>query len=266
MSGATPTGPSLRRLAFAAVLGAAGCSAAPIEIATLGQSALTNGLIAHWAFDEGSGASAADGSGNGHTGQLQGPGWSWMTAGNFGSSIHLSGADVVSVAGFPAATRSYTVSAWVLIASGELGAPVANLLSTEVAGGGWALYTISGSGPPTNAPPMYAFRYAVNAPQVFWNAFCGCLVPDVWTHVAAVVDDDAGTLQLYVGAAPPVTAPVSTSILPGSPTLNIGRSTLPGQGAAFPLLGALDDIAIYNRALGAEEIAALGAAPAPNPH
>ncbi len=159
------------------------------------------------------------------------------------------------------ATRSYTVSAWVLIASTELGAPVANLLSTEVTGGGWALYTLTGS-----APSTYAFRYAVNAPQQFWNAFCGCLTTDVWTHVAAVVDSEAGTLQLYVGAAPPVTTQVTTSIVPGSTTLNIGRSTLQQPGAAFPLLGALDDIAIYNRALGPEEIAALGTAPAPNPN
>lgn len=250
-----------RRLALALLATVAGCSAAPIEIATLGQNALTNGLVAHWAFDEGSGAVAGDGSGNGHNGALQGPAWFWTAPGRFGSSIHLSGADVVAVTGFPAATASYTVSAWVFIASSELGAPVANLLSTEVTGGGWALYTLAGNG----GPSMYAFRYAVNGPQVFWNAFCGCLVPDVWTHVAAVVDGEAGTMQLYVGSAPPVTTPVSTGILPGSTTLNIGRSTLTQPGAAFPLLGALDDVAIYNRALGAEEIAALGAAAAPNP-
>ncbi|MES1208024.1 MAG: LamG domain-containing protein [Pseudomonadota bacterium] len=251
----------MRRLALALALAAAGCSAAPIEIATLGQSALSNGLIAHWAFDEGSGGSVADGSGNGHNGLLQGLGWSWTPAGRFGSSIHLSGSDGVVVADFPAATHSYTVSAWVLIAATELGAPVANLLSSEVAGGGWALYTLTGGGPPT-----YAFRYAVNAPQQFWNVFCGCLPTDVWTHVAAVVDSDAGTLQLYVGAAPPVTTPVTTTIVAGSTTLNIGRSALQQPGAAFPLLGALDDIAIYSRALGPEEIAALGTAPAPNPN
>ncbi|HVY37206.1 MAG TPA: LamG domain-containing protein [Polyangia bacterium] len=248
-------------MAFALLATVGGCSAAPIEVATLGQNALTNGLVAHWAFDEGNGAVAGDGSGNGHNGALQGPAWSWMPTGRFGAAIHLSGADVVAVAGFPSATFSYTVSAWVFIASSELGAPVANLLSTEVMGGGWALYTLGGNG----GPPTYAFRYAVNAPQVFWNVFCGCLVPDVWTHVAAVVDGEAGTLQLYVGAAPPITMPVSTGILAGSTTLNIGRSTLPQQGAAFPFLGALDDVAIYNRALGAEEIAALGGAAAPNP-
>ena len=251
----------IRRLALATVLAAGGCTAAPIEIATLGQSALSDGLIAHWAFDEGTGASVADQSGNGHNGLLQGPAWSWTPAGRFGSSIHLSGSDVVTMTNFPAATTSYTVSAWVLVASTELGAPVANLLSTEVPGGGWALYTLTGGGPPT-----YAFRYAVNAPQQFWNAFCGCLIPDVWTHVAAVVDSEAGTLQLYVGAAPPVTTPVTTTVVPGSTTLNIGRSTLQQPGAAFPLLGALDDIAIYNRALGPEEIAALSTAPATNPH
>ena len=252
--------PVMRRLALVA-LAAAGCSAAPIELATVGPNALTTGLIAHWAFDEGTGGSVADGSGNGHNGLLQGTGWSWMAVGRFGSAIHLSGADLVAVAGFPPATPSYTVSAWVLIADSELGAPVANLLSTEVAGGGWALYTLTAA-----APSTYAFRYAVNTPQQFLNAFCGCLITDVWTHVAAVVDSDAGAMQLYVGAAPPVTIQVATSIVAGSTTLNIGRSALQQPGAAFPLLGALDDIAIYSRALSPEEIAALGAAPAPNPN
>jgi hypothetical protein len=251
----------MRRLAIAIAVLGAGCSAAPIEVATLGNSALTNGLIAHWAFDDGSGASVTDGSGNGHNGVLEGPGWSWATMGHFGSSVHLSGADLVAISGFPPATSSYSVSAWIFVASTELGAPVANLLSTEVTGGGWALYATLGPGYLT-----YAFRYAVNTPQQFWVAACNCFTADVWTHVTAVLDGEAGTLKLYVGSAPPMTAPAATRILPGSTTLNIGRSTLQQPGLAFPLMGALDDVAIYNRALAPEEVAALDAAPAPDPN
>ena len=136
----------MRAAMLAAALVVAGCSAAPIDLATLGNSALGNGLIAHWALDEASGAAITDSSGNGHNGVLEGPGWSWLP-GHFGSDVHFSGADTVAVSGFPRPTPSYTVSAWVLIGASELGAPVGNLLSTEAVGGGWALYATLGPGP-----------------------------------------------------------------------------------------------------------------------
>jgi len=250
----------MRRVAALALV-LAGCSAAPIDLATLGNGALSNGLIAHWALDEASGAAITDGSGNGHNGVLEGPAWSWMS-GHFGSDVHFSGADTVAVSGFPHPTPSYTVSAWVLIASAELGAPVANLLSTETIGGGWALYTTLAPGP--GGYLAYVFRYAsTTAPQGYWTVICNCLGTDTWTHVTAVLDGDAGRLTLQAGSAPPVSIPVTGSMLPGSSTLNIGRSAQ--LQPPFPVTGALDDIAIYNHALAPEEIAALGAGPAPDP-
>jgi hypothetical protein len=249
------------RRAAALALVLAGCSAAPIDLATLGNGALSNGLIAHWALDEASGAAITDGSGNGHNGVLEGPAWSWMS-GRFGSDVHFSGADTVAVSGFPHPTPSYTVSAWVLIASAELGAPIANLLSTETIGGGWALYAMLAPGP--GGYLSYVFRYAsTTGPQGYWTVTCNCLVPDTWTHVTAVLDADAGRLTLQAGSATPVSIAVTGSMLPGSSTLNIGRSAQ--LQPPFPVIGALDDIAIYNHALAAEEIAALGAAPAPDP-
>ena len=80
----------------------------------------------------------------------------------------------------------------------------------------------------------YAFRYAVNAPQAFWTVFGDGLVPDTWVHVVAVLDGEQGTLKLYAGSAPPVTTAVTTGILPGSTTLNIGRSTLQQPGFGLP--------------------------------
>jgi hypothetical protein len=251
------------RAAMAALaLALAGCSAAPIDLATLGNSALTYGLIAHWALDEASGAAITDSSGNGHNGVLEGSGWSWMS-GRFGADVHFSGADTLAVSGLPNPTHSYTVSAGVLISSAELGAPLGNLLSTEALGGGWALYATLAAGP--GGSLGYVFRYAANVPQQYWAVSCNyCLVTDSWTHVAAVLDGDAATLTLYVGSASPVTISVSGTMLPGSSTLNIGRSAQ--LQPPFPVMGALDDIAIYSRALAAEEVAALGAAPAPDPH
>src|SRR5262249_6143253 len=48
-------------------------------------------LLAHWPFDEGSGATAADATGNGNTGTLQG-GAIW-TSGRFGGGLRFDGVD-----------------------------------------------------------------------------------------------------------------------------------------------------------------------------
>jgi Concanavalin A-like lectin/glucanases superfamily len=252
----------LLAVAWCFTSGAAGCTAGPIEIATLPTDSLTNGLVAHWAFDEGVGDVANDSSGNGRTGLISGPVPAvpspWVT-GQFMSALHFSGADYVTAGGIPRATPSYSVSAWVLIQSYELGAPIANLLSTEALGGGWALYTATlGPGQQT-----YNFRFAINPMQDYVGASCTCVVPAAWTHLTAVVDGDAATLTLYVGGVATRVPTNGASILPGSTVLYMARSAVPSP--TFPLTGALDDVVIYNRALVAEEVAELSLGPAPNP-
>ena len=237
---------------------ASGCTPAPIEIATLPTVGLTNGLVGHWRFDENVGDVANDSSGNGRTGFAAGPGWSWVP-GQFGSAMHFSGVDSVTVGGLPRATPSYSVSAWVLFQANELGAPVANILSTEELGGGWALFTAPGMG----GQQSYFFRYANNTAQGYLPVSCTCVVPGVWTHLTAVVDAEYSTLTLYVGGVATTVPTGGTTILPGSTVLDIARSAQ--LSPSFPVTGALDDIAIYARVLVPEEVAELSMAPAPNP-
>ncbi len=91
---------------------------------------------AHWTFDAGSGTTAADSSGNGHTGTL-GTGVSWV-AGNVGTSaISVTGTStgVVTVAGPVINTaNSFTVSAWVDLASVSGYQTVVSIAGTNVAG------------------------------------------------------------------------------------------------------------------------------------
>jgi hypothetical protein len=240
-----------------------GCTPGPIEIATLPTASLTDGLVGHWRFDEGIGNVANDSSGNGRTGMTAGPGWAWVP-GQFGSAMHFSGFDYVTVGGLPRATPSYSVSAWVLFQPSELGAPIANILSTEAQGGGWALFTAIEPG----GQEAYVFRYAINAVQTYVSVPCICVVPGVWTHLAAVVDADPApptppTLTLYVGGVPTTAPTGGATILPGSTVLDIGRSA--ELSPTFPVTGALDDVTIYSRALVAEEVAELAIEPAPNP-
>jgi hypothetical protein len=243
-----------RTLAAAlAVVACAGCTPGPVGVATLPSDTLADGLVGHWRFDEGTGTVAHDSSGNARDATLFGTGWSWI-AGRFGGAVHFGGIDQATVAAFPAATASFTVSAWVHVASSELsGAPITALLSTENGFGGWSLNV------GVTVMPSYGFGYPISA-QARAVALCTCLAPDTWSHVAAVVDSGS-TLTMYVNGAPTTTVPVAGPIPPGDTTLYMGRWYAPGRNVT----GALDDVAVYSRALVAEEIALLASAPAVDP-
>ena len=55
---------------------------------------ITTGLVGYWTFDEGSGTTAVDSSGNGNTGTLNGSmtGNDWVP-GKYGSSLDFDGSD-----------------------------------------------------------------------------------------------------------------------------------------------------------------------------
>jgi hypothetical protein len=244
------------------ILGCAlGCTAGPIDVATLSSGGLTSGLVGHWTFDEGSGLLANDSSGNGRTGTISGPSWSWI-AGRFGSALHFGGADQVSIPGLPPATDSYSVAAWLFFASSDVGGPssIANVLNTETPAGGWALYaTLYPSG-----YTGYEFRYWVGPPLEYEMTSpmpCNCLILDTWVHLAAVLDGRSSSLTMYVNGTVEKSVSATAGITPGSATLDIGRAQAPG----FPLTGSVDDVAIYDRALVPEEVAQLAQGPAPDP-
>src|SRR5439155_17295770 len=71
-------------------------------------------LIAHYPFDEGSGTTAADASGGGHTGTLQGSaGWGRGIVGPSDLALDGRGGFVDVPGAVVDTTRSFTVSAWV---------------------------------------------------------------------------------------------------------------------------------------------------------
>ena len=92
----------------AALVAIAGCGDAILDAVGLPPAVLADGLVAHWAFDEGAGTTASDSSGNGHDGQLTGG--TWITDGRFGGGLRLIAGDAIGVPGFPAATSNWSVS------------------------------------------------------------------------------------------------------------------------------------------------------------
>jgi len=230
------------------------CGSGAIDAVGLAPGGLSQGLVAHWTFDEGADSVVHDSSGNSHDGNINGSNWSWLSQGRFGGALHLEQGDYVAVDNFPYATPAWTVSAWVRIASKDVDTGDATVISTEdVYRGGWEMNL--------TAPSAYHFGFWTGPGTYTWAHYecANCIQGDRWQHVAAVVDGAAGTLSFYLDGIFQARVQVPQAILPGVSTLYMGRWAT--TDPARLLVGSLDDIAIWSRALVSEEIAQLTQAP-----
>jgi hypothetical protein len=231
-----------------------GCSPARLEAVDLAPSTLSRYLLAHWAFDDGSGTVARDDSGYQRPAQLTGG--SWLEDGRFGGAVHFDEGEFASVPQFPPATSSFTVSAWVRLAqytqTPATGAEWATVVSTEDSGG-WEV-NIDHSNP----RPAVNFGFWKGPDQGDYEGdTCTGVQLNTWTQVAGVVDLSTSTFSVFLDGKLCFSATSENVILPGSPTLTIGAWPLNGRY----LVGDVDDIAVWGRALVPEEIALLTEAP-----
>lgn len=237
-----------RCLAAVAALGLAACERGPIDAVELTPSRLTQDLVAYWAFDDGEGTVVADRSGNRRDGELTGG--TWVEDGRFGQALHFEEGEFMTVGGFPNAASSWTVSAWVRVLTGE--PPAGDTLRTVIStasSGGWEL-NIGYDG---EARGMQFGFWKGPETGDYHRVLCSCLELQRWTHAAGVVDGEALTMSLYIDGRLHSTEPIERTISPGPTSLYVGR--WPQEGRL--LVGDVDDIAIYSRALAPAEIAEL---------
>jgi hypothetical protein len=235
----------------------AGCGPAPIEGVVVSGSSLARGLVAHWAFDEQSGTTVADSSGNRRDGQLTGG--AWVAAGRFGGGLRLQPGDSVTIPGFPQATADWTVSVWIKLSDADRAAFTderAVLLTAEKLMGGWEIEF----DPRPGFDWLEASYYVAPPTNDFVILDCKCIEIDRWMHWTAVFDWTNGRFSLYHGVLLADASSLPWPILPGDPDLNIGR-WYQGQRA---ISGVIDDYAIWSRALSGDEIAAIDARAVPN--
>jgi hypothetical protein len=197
------------------------------------------GAVGAWGFNEGSGTTLADASGNGHTGAIAGA--FWTASGRFGSALTFDGTDdVVTINDAPGLdlTNGMTLEAWVYptTLSGWR-----TVLMKETSGGqAWTLYAHD------NAP-----RPAANINTGGGDISAGgaqALPLNTWTHVAATYD--GATLRLFVNGTQVSSTAASGILLSTTGALRFGGNTVWGEYFA----GRLDEIRIYGRALSAAEI------------
>jgi uncharacterized repeat protein (TIGR01451 family) len=205
---------------------------------------------AQYSFDEGSGTSAADTSGNGLTGALtNGPTWS---AGKYGSGVRFDGVNDFVSLGNPTAlqlTGSMTISAWINSSSFP---PDDAAIVSKRGGSGYQLDTTLDTGPRT-----IGFKLTTSSGGLMARFGATALQPNIWYHVAGVYDATAQTLNVYLngqlnngGSSGTVTATQQNS------TNNVQIGQRPGSPGTFNFAGTIDQVRIYNVALTAAQIQA----------
>jgi Concanavalin A-like lectin/glucanases superfamily len=232
----------LKRISFlAAVLVTGAITASPALAATA--------PVGVWTLDEGSGTHVADGSGNGNTGVLSG-GVSWVP-GISGSALSFDGSSgQVKVADNQALepATAVTVSAWVkqngspgtyryVVAKGGNGCVAASYGLYSGPDGGLEFYVSQHHGS--------AYARSPDAGQRVWDG--------KW-HLA-VGTYDGSTIRLYVdgvqvGSGTPWAGSLEY-LLPNSNDFYIGN--YPSCQPHW-FMGAIDDVMVWDRALGADEI------------
>jgi hypothetical protein len=207
-------------------------------------------FAAWYTFDDGSGTSAADASGNGNTAQLHGgAGW---TTGKLGGAVSLDG--VNGYVSLPPAVitgaTSYSVAAWVKLDALSTWSRIfdlgngtdAYMFLTPRSGSNTLRFaiTVSGSGG----------EQQINAPPLTTGA---------WTHVAVTYGDGVGIL--YVNGQE-VARNGSMTVTPQMFGTSVRRNYIGRSQYADPYLkGVVDDFRVYGRTLTAAEVAGLAAAP-----
>jgi Concanavalin A-like lectin/glucanases superfamily len=191
--------------------------------------------VAAYSFNEGTGTTVHDATGNGNNGTLQG-GTSWTTSGRYGNAISFNGTNAyVNVPNSSSVqlTTAMTLEAWVNPSERK------GVWRDVIYKGNDNYYLEADS---TNGKPATGGTFG---PPLFGT---GALTTNAWTHLAGTYDGT--TLRLYVNGTQVSNRAQTGPIAISTNALQIGGDSIYGQ--YFP--GKIDEIRIYNRALSATEI------------
>jgi hypothetical protein len=193
----------------------------------------SEGLVAHWKFDDGSGGTAIDSAGT-NNGTLNGdPNW---TAGRIDGALNFDGdGDYVSVAPIaPLIGNTVTAQAWVRVSEF---AGIWNPILTQNAGGnGYYFYASSGR------PAFYIVVGAFFIEAISFEA----INADQWYHIAGT--NDGSNLKIYVDGHLKNSVS-STGFLGVNHSAYIGFE----PGSSLYYNGLIDDVRIYDRAVSESE-------------
>jgi len=160
------------------------------------------GLVGRWKLDEGAGTVAADSSGFADTGNFVGaPTWA---SGHVGNALEFPGDGTSAFLDVPDAAQlqlpqSWSIAAWVKVVA----LPAAgnyDTIACKSTAGGFANYNllVDNGHVTTGAGFMIAYNGSGTGSCGIANAKSGAPSLGTWTHVAAVYDQVAQNLALYI--------------------------------------------------------------------
>ncbi len=231
------------------------------------------GLVGHWKLDESGNTSTAADTGGSNNGTLTGfpadPTANWVS-GNVGGSLSFDGANDRVIVGDPAGgeldfgtTQSFTLSAWI---NTNNAASLTRPLSKGHwgwTGGGYGMWVDNGQlSAGTTGTSQATSTQTLTTNTVISNGN--------WYHVAAVFDQTAKTMELYVdGIAQDLTVGGTTCGTVTGTVLDYSACGTATASSAHDFVigashtnnehfdGEVDDVRVYNRALSDAEIGSL---------
>ena len=228
----------------------------------------TADLVAHWSFDDGSGDTVYDSSGNGHVGTLMGdPQW---VAGKMGGALSFDGfsdqanhttdpgnINWVSVEPFDVVGPGITMAAWIRpdgfdITDARIVTKQKTWSSIDI----WWMLSTYTDGTALRMRLKTDDGGADGGTTTMWSD-TGYLEAGVWSHAAATYD--GSRVRLYHnGIEIMSTSKTGTIQTDSAAAVAIGNSPLgdPG-GLRATFHGLIDDLRIYNSALGEQELLGL---------
>jgi hypothetical protein len=194
--------------------------------------------VAAYGFNEGTGTTVADSSGNGNNGRISGA--TWTNSGKYGSALVFNGTSAlvtVSNSTTLQLNAAMTLEAWVNPAAGT------NAFRDVIYKGNDNYYLEATS--PTAGEPAGGGTFGSTDVPIYGTA---ALAVNTWSHLA--VTYDGGFLRLYVNGNEVANRIQPGAIATSTNALQIGGDTLYSQY----FKGLIDEVRIYNRALSAAEI------------
>jgi chitodextrinase len=191
---------------------------------------------AAYGFDEGTGMTAADSSGNGDTATLSGA--TWTTAGKYGDAASFGASSIVAATDAPSLdpTAGLTLEAWVKPTSFAASQTV---LAKERAGGGFPYGLELDNGVPTAYVTAGSNAVASAASALPLNA---------WSFVASTYD--GSTLRVWVNGSQVASVAASGPLAVSNGTLSIGADAAWGEH----FVGAIDNVRVYGGAVAAAQL------------
>jgi hypothetical protein len=215
---------------------------------SLGQSGTGPTPTAAYSFNEGTGTTITDLSGNGSNGTISNA--TWTTVGKYSNALSFDGNTSYVDLGNPAAlqlTGSMTVSAWIF----ATGTPAddGQIIAKGGDFDGWQFKTSPDTG-------VRTFACGVSSGSAITQRYSQTVVGlNTWYHVTGVYDASARTLDIYVNGV------LDNGVLRG--TIPAAQNNSPvnvyigkRSGGSYLFQGTIDEVRVYNQALTQAQIQA----------